>query len=109
MSLSQSFARKSLSCFSKVCMVPRFYSKNILRRKPIRILNVPTEQTSLSINENISKSQLTKHLDNEVIESSTKTEVVVPQYEKLQTNDVRFTYVLSLKFYFYLLYMIQLI
>lgn len=91
MSLSQSFARRGISCISKVFMAPRFYSKNILRRKPIRILNVPTVQTSLSIDENISKTQLTKHLDNKIVDFPQKNDVVVPQYEKLQTNDVRFT------------------
>ncbi|KAG8197622.1 hypothetical protein JTE90_001553 [Oedothorax gibbosus] len=94
MSLQKSLALRNLS---KVCFFPRFYGTKVLRRKPIRVLNVPTEQTSLSSNENVSKIQLTKPVGDDVgFPKENESKIVVPEYEKLKQNDARFTKILTI-------------
>ncbi|XP_055939381.1 rRNA methyltransferase 3, mitochondrial-like [Argiope bruennichi] len=99
MSVSMSIAFKNLSSLTRNSC--RLYSKNVLRRRPVRVLNVPSDETLQPVqSENFaSKFQLTRENVKDVVVEFPKDQesgLIVPPYEKLQKNDPRFTKTLTM-------------
>ncbi|XP_042903475.1 rRNA methyltransferase 3, mitochondrial [Parasteatoda tepidariorum] len=84
--------------FFKMENTCRCYSRNVLRRKPIKVLNVPEDSLASIQNEaRYPKLKLSNHMDNTSLEVSIGSETkLIPYYEKLQKSDPRFTKTISL-------------
>ncbi|CAL1279815.1 unnamed protein product [Larinioides sclopetarius] len=78
----------------------RLYSKNVLRRRPVRVLNIPSNGLQPIQDENLaSKLQLTRENLNDGSVGFPKGQesgLIVPPYEKLEKNDPRFTKTLTI-------------
>ncbi|XP_035231562.1 rRNA methyltransferase 3, mitochondrial-like [Stegodyphus dumicola] len=80
----------------------RNYGKNILRRKAIRVLNVPEDGVRPLRDDTFDESNQLAKVSPEMQQNHLTTEVtkekkiMVPPYEKLQKNDARFTKTLAM-------------
>lgn len=97
MSFSIPFSHKIIYSFGRINAFGRFYGKNALRRRPIRVLNVPQDTLTPIRDETFSPKQLTpeKIKDTAVGLPRNKDGLIIPPYEKLQKNDARFTKTLT--------------
>ncbi|GFU33283.1 rRNA methyltransferase 3, mitochondrial [Nephila pilipes] len=99
MAFSIPFTHKSILVSVRINTCCRFYGKNALRRRPVRVLNVPQDNLTVIREETFSpKLRLTseKTEDTSVDFSRSKDGLLIPPYEKLQKNDSRFTKTLTM-------------
>ncbi|GFQ92429.1 rRNA methyltransferase 3, mitochondrial [Trichonephila clavata] len=100
MSFSIPFAHKTIFSLVRINASRRFYGKNILRRRPVRVLNVPEDNVTPIHDETFSpKLQPTSKMNTEdtsVGLPRNKDGLIIPPYEKLQKNDSRFTKTLTI-------------
>ncbi|PRD28248.1 UNVERIFIED_CONTAM: mrm3 [Trichonephila clavipes] len=99
MSFSIPFTYKTLFSLVRINASRRLYGKNVLRRRPVRVLNVPEDKITLIRDETFSpKLQQTSEIkteDTSIGLPRNKDGLIVPPYEKLQKNDSRFTKTLT--------------
>ncbi|XP_054719210.1 rRNA methyltransferase 3, mitochondrial-like [Uloborus diversus] len=87
--------------FAQTYILPRFYRKNFLRRIPIAVHNVSTENDLIPpIREKDFSPQKSVIASSDALRSLSipdekREEILIPPYEKIQKNDARFTKILT--------------